>query len=214
MNKTYKMTIAGIERELPLFAVNDKLDIAAFIMFSDVEITVACAEELLKKVPEFDVLITAESKGIPLAYEMARQSGKPYVVIRKSVKVYMKNSTKVTVKSITTAEEQTMYLGEDDMDKLPQNVRDWLVNCIVAMAEHEVRTHPRVALKAQYEFLDEFEKELKDRRNELTRQERRVTSKEETLDRKIESAEKKDENLFAFLYDLDVNCCIVHNINT
>ena len=131
MNKTYKMTIAGVERELPLFAVNDKLEIAAFIMFSDVEITVACAEELLKKVPEFDVLITAESKGIPIAYEMARQSGKPYVVIRKSVKVYMKNSTKVTVKSITTAEEQTMYLGEDDMDKL-RNKRVLIVDDVIS----------------------------------------------------------------------------------
>lgn len=118
MENCYKMKIAGLERELPYCSISDKLDIAAFIMFSDVELTVACATELLKKTPDFDIIITAETKGIPLAYEMARQSGKTYVVVRKSVKLYMKNATKITVKSITTEEEQTMYLGEDDMEKL------------------------------------------------------------------------------------------------
>ena len=58
----------------------------------------------------------------------------------------------------------SVEVTKDDMDKLPQNVREWLVSCIVAMAEHEVRTHPRVALKAQYEFLNEFEKELETER--------------------------------------------------
>ena len=77
----YKMNIAGLERELPLCALNDDLYIAGFVMFSDVEITEACAKALLEKAPEdFDVIVTAESKGIPLAYEMARQSGKNYVV--------------------------------------------------------------------------------------------------------------------------------------
>jgi len=109
----YKMNIAGLERELPICPLNEKLDIAAFVMFSDVEITVKSAEELLKKVPEFDVILTAESKGIPLAYEMSRQSGKPYVVARKSVKLYMTNPTAVTVKSITTSAEQTLYLSEE-----------------------------------------------------------------------------------------------------
>lgn len=113
MANTYKMTIAGLERELPLCPLNEKLDIAAFVMFSDVEITVASATELLKKCPDFDVILTAESKGIPLAYEMARQSGKPYVVARKSVKLYMSNPVSVTVKSITTANEQTLYLSAE-----------------------------------------------------------------------------------------------------
>ena len=89
MAGSYKMTIAGLERELPLCPLNDKIDIAAFVMFSDVELTVAAAEQLLDKSPYFDVILTAESKGIPLAYEMSRQSGKPYVVARKSVKLYM-----------------------------------------------------------------------------------------------------------------------------
>ena len=114
----YRMTIAGLERELPLCAVSDKLDIAAFIMFSDVEITVACAEALLKKVPEFDVLITAESKGIPLAYELARQSGKNYVVARKGVKVYTIDPIMVEVNSITTQNPQKLYLGKDEIDML------------------------------------------------------------------------------------------------
>ena len=113
MAETYKMTIAGLERELPLCPLSDKLDIAAFVMFSDVEITVASAEALLKKCPEFDVILTAESKGIPLGYEMARQSGKPYVVARKSVKRYMTEPISVSVKSITTAAEQTLYLSQE-----------------------------------------------------------------------------------------------------
>lgn len=113
MSGTYKMTIAGLERELPLCPLNDKIDIGAFVMFSDVEITVASATELLKKCPEFDVIITAESKGIPLAYEMSRQSGKPYVVARKSIKLYMSEPVSVTVKSITTSAEQTLYLSAE-----------------------------------------------------------------------------------------------------
>lgn len=118
MADTYKMTIAGLERELPLCPLNEKLDIAAFVMFSDVEITVASATELLKKCPDFDVILTAESKGIPLAYEMARQSGKPYVVARKSVKLYMSNPVSVTVKSITTASEQTLYLSAEKAEMI------------------------------------------------------------------------------------------------
>lgn len=118
MADTYKMTIAGLERELPLCPLNEKLDIAAFVMFSDVEITVASATELLKKCPDFDVILTAESKGIPLAYEMARQSGKPYVVARKSVKLYMSNPVSVTVKSITTANEQTLYLSAEKAEMI------------------------------------------------------------------------------------------------
>lgn len=113
MAATYKMTIAGITRELPLCPLNEKLDIAAFIMFSDVELTVACAEELIKKCPECDVILTAESKGIPLAYEMSRQLGVPYVVGRKSVKLYMTDPISVTVKSITTAAQQTLYLSKE-----------------------------------------------------------------------------------------------------
>ena len=113
MAEYYEMKVAGLDRKLKKCAVNEKLDIAAFIMFSDVEVTVESAKQLLAKCPDFDVIVTAESKGIPLAYEMARQSGKNYVVARKSVKLYMTEVISATVKSITTASEQTLYLDGD-----------------------------------------------------------------------------------------------------
>lgn len=116
MSKFYTMKIAGLERNLKKFPVSESLDIAAFILFGDTEITVAASEELLKKVPEFDYILTPEAKSIPLAYEMSRQSGKPYVVARKGVKVYMGNPVSVTVRSITTKKEQTLYLGEDEVN--------------------------------------------------------------------------------------------------
>lgn len=112
------MKIAGLERELPLCQVSEHLDIAAFIIFGDVEITVAAATELLKKCPEFDYIITPEAKGIPLAYEMARQSGKPYFICRKGVKVYMKDPVCVNVRSITTQKEQTVYLDGNEGEKI------------------------------------------------------------------------------------------------
>ncbi len=118
MSEFHKMNIAGLERSLEKFPVSDKLDIAAFILFGDVEVTVAAATELLKKVPEFDYIITPEAKSIPLAYEMARQSGKPYIVIRKGVKVYMRDPVSVTVRSITTAKEQKLFLGMEDVEKI------------------------------------------------------------------------------------------------
>lgn len=113
----YLMNIAGLDRALPMCRVSEDLYIAAFIMFNDVEITIACAEELLKKAPEFDVIITAESKGIPLAYEMARQSGnKPYIVARKGSKIYMEDIVTVDVDSITTDHMQTLCLGRTERD--------------------------------------------------------------------------------------------------
>lgn len=115
---TYKMTIAGLERELPICKVNDKLDIAGFIIFGDVEITVASATELLKKCPEFDYIVCPEAKGIPLAYEMARQSGKPYFICRKGPKLYMSDPVHVEVRSITTDKVQTVYLDGTEGEKI------------------------------------------------------------------------------------------------
>ena len=111
-----------------------KLDIAAFVMFSDVEVTVAAAAELLKKCPDFDMIITAESKGIPLAYEMARQSGKTYVVARKSIKLYMTNPISVKVKSITTSNEQVLYLAEDKAEML-KGKRVLIVDDVISTGE-------------------------------------------------------------------------------
>lgn len=118
MSRTYKLKVAGLERELPLCEVNDELEIAAFIMLSDVELTIACARELLKICPDFDCILTAETKGIPIAYEAARQSGKVYIVARKSMKVYMQDAVMVNVNSITTKEEQTLYLSRKDSDTM------------------------------------------------------------------------------------------------
>ena len=113
--KTYTLTVCGLKRELPICPASDKLDIAAFIMFGDVELTVTTAGELIKRAPEHDVIITAEAKGIPLAYEMARQLGvNKYLIARKSPKLYMKNPINVSVKSITTDKVQTLYIDEDD----------------------------------------------------------------------------------------------------
>jgi adenine phosphoribosyltransferase len=112
--KNYEITIAGVTRSLPLCSVNEKLDIAAFIIFSDVELTIAAASELLRKAPEFDIILTPEAKSIPLAYEMARQSGKNYIVARKSKKLYLQKFIRVEVKSITTNKKQKLFLSKED----------------------------------------------------------------------------------------------------
>lgn len=118
MSEYYTMKIAGLERNLEKFPVNENLDIAAFIIFGDVELTIAGCKELLKKAPDFDVILTPEAKSIPMAYEMSRQSGKPYVVARKGLKVYMRNPLESTVVSITTKDTQHLYLGESDVNML------------------------------------------------------------------------------------------------
>lgn len=114
MSEYYTMKIAGLERNLELFPVNDHLSIAAFIIFGDVELTVAGCTELRKRLPDFDVIITPEAKSIPIAYEMSRQTGKPYIVARKGLKVYMRNPLDVSVTSITTQKEQHLFLGESE----------------------------------------------------------------------------------------------------
>lgn len=111
----YRINIAGLERDLKICPLNENLSIAAFILFGDVELTVHCAKELLARAPEFDVMITAESKGIPLAYEMAKQAGvNRYILARKGVKVYMTNVVKYELTSITTQHKQTLYLDGED----------------------------------------------------------------------------------------------------
>lgn len=134
MAEYYEMKIAGLDRKLKKCAVNEKLDIAAFIMFGDVEVTVESAKQLLAKAPEFDVILTAESKGIPLAYEMARQSGKNYVVARKSVKLYMQDVVSVNVKSITTANEQVLHL-DGEKAALLKGQRVLIVDDVISTGE-------------------------------------------------------------------------------
>ena len=118
MANCYEMEIAGLERKLPICKVNESLDIAAFVIFGDVEMTVKAAEELLKKCPEFDYILTPEAKGIPLGYEMSRQSGKHYFVARKGTKLYMEEPFGVSVRSITTDREQHLYLDKKEADAM------------------------------------------------------------------------------------------------
>lgn len=134
MDKYYRINIAGLERDLPICPINEHLYIAGFVMFSDVEMTVRCAEELLKRAPEHDLIITAESKGIPLAYEMAKQEGKNYILARKGLKAYMTNPIKVEVKSITTAKVQTLYLDECDEEKM-KGKRILIVDDVISTGE-------------------------------------------------------------------------------
>ena len=118
MNDFYKIKIAGLERELPLCKINDSLSIAAFVIFGDVEMTVASASALLKKCPDFDVILAPEAKSIPLAYEMARQSGKPYIIARKAPKLYMKDAVSAELRSITTYSIQTLYIDAVEGERL------------------------------------------------------------------------------------------------
>ena len=140
------MHIACLSRKLQKFSVSDSLDIAAFILFGDVELTEHCASELLKKAPEFDYIVTPEAKSIPLAYEMSRLSGKKYIVARKGVKVYMDNPVKVTETSITTQKEQTLYLGHEDGDLL-DGKRVLIVDDVISTGE---------SLKAVQKLVKEF----------------------------------------------------------
>ena len=113
----YPIKVAGVKRDLPICKVSDTLYIAGFVIFGDQELTVACARELLARAPEYDYIITAEAKGIPLAHEMARQSGaEKYFLARKAPKLYMTGVFSSTVKSITTAKEQTLYLDTADAE--------------------------------------------------------------------------------------------------
>ena len=134
MSEYYTMKIAGLERELELFPVNENLSIAAFIIFGDVELTVAGCEALRKKLPEFDVILTPEAKSIPIAYEMARQTGKPYIVARKGMKVYMRNPLDVSVTSITTKKEQHLFLGETETAML-RGKRVLIIDDVISTGE-------------------------------------------------------------------------------
>ena len=131
----YPMEVAGVKRELPICRVNDALYIAGFVVFGDQELTVACARALLEKAPEYDYLITAEAKGIPLAHEMARQSGaQKYFLARKAPKLYMTGVFSSTVKSITTEKEQTLYLDTADAE-LMKGKKILIVDDVISTGE-------------------------------------------------------------------------------
>ncbi len=131
----YRMTVAGLQRDLPICKVSDSLYIAGFVIFGDQELTVACAKALLEKAPPYDYIITAEAKGIPLVHEMARQSGaKKYFLARKGPKLYMTGVFESMVHSITTAKEQHLYLDTADA-ALMQGKRILLVDDVISTGE-------------------------------------------------------------------------------
>ncbi len=135
MKEFYPINIAGVQRDLRLFSVNDNLKIAAFILFGDVEVTVASAKALLEKAPEYDILVTAEAKSIPLISEMARQAGdNDYIIARKAPKVYMENILKVNVNSITTQKEQILCIGDTEVSKM-KGRRCLIVDDVISTGE-------------------------------------------------------------------------------
>ena len=131
----YKMTIAGVERALPLCPISDELMIGAFVIFGDPELTTACADALLKKAPEYDYLITAEAKGIPLVHEMARLAGNQrYFLARKNPKLYMTGVFEAELHSITTDKDQKLYLDVADA-QLMKGKRILVVDDVISTGE-------------------------------------------------------------------------------
>ena len=131
----YEIDIAGKKRNLQLYEVGENTDIAAFILFGDVEITQHAAAKLLEKAPDFDIMLTAEAKSIPLIYEMARQAGRnDYIVARKGPKLYMTDIIKTTVDSITTDHIQTLCIGKHEADMM-RGKRVLIVDDVISTGE-------------------------------------------------------------------------------
>ena len=135
MEQSYQLHVAGLTRDLPLCRVADDFYIAAFIMFGDVELTQRCAAALLEKAPVFDIMVTAESKGIPLLYEMAKQAGHNYyIVARKGPKLYMRDILTTEVDSITTDHKQILCIGGQDAEAI-RGKRVLIVDDVISTGE-------------------------------------------------------------------------------
>jgi adenine phosphoribosyltransferase len=129
------MNIAGVDRALPLCPISDELMIGAFVIFGDPELTTACAGALLDRAPEYDYIITAEAKGIPLAHEMARLAGnQKYFIARKTPKLYMTGVFEAELRSITTAKSQKLYLDTADAD-LMKGKKVLIVDDVISTGE-------------------------------------------------------------------------------
>ncbi len=118
--ETYPINIGGVKRDLRLFEIKPGLKIAILNILGDTQLVDACTRELVKKLDlkNFDVMVTAEAKSIPLAHSLSVATGKPYIVLRKSYKVYMGDALKAETVSITTGEPQTLILDEKDIPLL------------------------------------------------------------------------------------------------
>jgi adenine phosphoribosyltransferase len=114
--ETYSIEIAGVKRELPLFEIKPGLRIAILNILGDTELVQACARGLGEKLKDvnFDILVTAEAKSIPLAYALSVETKKPYVVLRKTYKPYMGDVLRAETLSITTGQPQVLILDEKD----------------------------------------------------------------------------------------------------
>ena len=117
--KTYTLHVAGLTRELPIIKLSYDLSIASFVILGDTEIVKKTAPMIAKKLPEVDFVVTAEAKGIPLAYEISKILNlNEYIVARKSIKAYMEEPIEVEVNSITTTNSQKLYLNNQDAKKI------------------------------------------------------------------------------------------------
>lgn len=116
MKKTYELTVGKLKRTLPIIPISETTAIASFVLLGDAELATYAAKKLIAKITTpFDCIITLESKGIPLAQELSRESNHPkFVVLRKSIKAYMSHPLEVKVQSITTTSEQKLVLNGDD----------------------------------------------------------------------------------------------------
>lgn len=117
--REYTMELCGVKRTLPFIPISDTMAFASFVVLGDTELVSACAPELAKQIGMVDAVVTAEAKGIALAYEISRLMGlKEFIVARKSTKSYMKDVVSASVHSITTAGEQHLYLDGVDAEKI------------------------------------------------------------------------------------------------
>ncbi len=147
MEHTYQMKVCGVERELPLVPIDENKAFASFVVIGDTELVERAAAELAAQVPPVDVVLTAEAKGIALAYELSRRLGmKEFIVARKSVKSYMKNPISASVHSITTQGEQHIYLDEADIRKVAGK-RVCIVDDVISTGE-SLRAVEELAKKA------------------------------------------------------------------
>ena len=149
---TYELKLPGVVRHLPICPVNENLSIGAFVLFGDVELTEACAAALAKLAPPHDVMITAESKGIPLICSMARIMGENrYVLARKGPKLYMRDVIRYEVQSITTVARQALYLDGYDAEYM-KGKRVLIVDDVISTGE-SLRALEELVLQAGGEIV-------------------------------------------------------------
>jgi adenine phosphoribosyltransferase len=116
----YPVEVAGVKRDLRLFQIKPGLRIAILNILGDTELVQVSAKALAEKLKDtqYDVLVTAEAKSIPLAYALSVETKKPYVVLRKAYKPYMGEALKAETLSITTGQPQTLLLDEKDVEMM------------------------------------------------------------------------------------------------